>query len=217
MKRFLVVCAICLLAAPAVEAQQRFDRVYAGGVLGYTWGDSDPDLRLTVPPGTRSGRSVDADGAELGLYGGARIPLEGFLLGVELGGLWSDASGDRAGVFGPGTWRASVSKSSEFYLSFNAGLELQPGTLVYGLAGVQTADFELRLRDEATGAASSNSSNLTGWHVGLGAEAFVTENVSVRGEYRYQSYGRLRVRNNVLDTRIEPTENVLRLGISYHF
>jgi opacity protein-like surface antigen len=45
----------------------------------------------------------------------------------------------------------------------------------------------------------------------------VTENVSVRGEYRYQSFDSLRVRNNVLDARIEPTENVFRLGVSYYF
>jgi outer membrane immunogenic protein len=216
MRTLSLAIAALVLAAPALEAQQRFDRAYAGGVLGYTSGDSDASFRLTGP-GTRSTRSVDASGAEFGLYGGARLPVQGFLVGVELGGLWSDASENRAGVFGPGTWRASVSKDSEFYLSFNAGAEVQPGVLLYGLAGLQIADYELSMRDEVTGATSRNSSNLTGWHLGLGAEAFVTENVSVRGEYRYQSFDSLRVRNNVLDARIEPTENVFRLGVSYYF
>jgi outer membrane immunogenic protein len=205
-----------LALAPAVEAQQ-FSGGYAGGSIGYEWIDSDPSYTLAAT-GERSSRSVDADGWDMGLFGGYRLVLQnGIVVGGEVGGLWADAEGSGGNIFGSAGWSARTTKDNEIYASLKAGTVVGPGVLLYGIGGFQSADFELRLRDQATGAVSRNDDSLGGWHLGFGGEYYVSENVTLRGEYKYQSYDSLRVRNAAIDAEIEPSENVLRLGIAYNF
>lgn len=63
------------------------------------------------------------------------------------------------------------------------GVDLNP-VLVYGTAGIAASNVEVKkggAKDDAT---------LLGWTAGAGVEAFVTDNITARVEYRYSDYGK---------------------------
>jgi len=62
------------------------------------------------------------------------------------------------------------------------GIDMNP-VLLYGTAGVAASGVKVK---SATG---KDDATLLGWTAGVGAETFVTDNVTARVEYRYSDYG----------------------------
>src|SRR5690606_21045863 len=61
------------------------------------------------------------------------------------------------------------------------GVDMNP-VLVYGTAGIAGTNVEMK------NGAGKDDRNMVGWTAGAGAEAFVTNNVTARIEYRYSDY-----------------------------
>jgi outer membrane immunogenic protein len=89
---------------------------------------------------------------------------------VGYNGEKESAGGDREGKAG---WNGSVRG--------RVGYDLNP-FMIYGTAGVALQDN--KLSDDT----SSDSNTSVGYTVGAGAEAFVTNNVTARVEYRYTDF-----------------------------
>lgn len=69
---------------------------------------------------------------------------------------------------------------------------------------------------------ASLASTLNGFTVGIGAEQALSESFTLRGEYAYSQYERLRSgfqsEPGVIETySIRPTRNAIKVGVSYTF
>lgn len=133
---------------------------YLGGYGEYKWGEFD-----AIP--------ADADGFGGGVYGGYNWQSDNIVYGVEADVGYSAADGAAAGVVGEQGFNGS--------LRARLGMDVNP-FLIYATGGVAATGAEV------TSAAGSDSNTHFGWTAGAGAEAFVTENITTRLEYRYSDY-----------------------------
>jgi outer membrane immunogenic protein len=83
--------------------------------------------------------------------------------------------------------------------------------LVYGTGGF--AGAQTQLQDFA----GKSSKSTVGWAVGAGAEAKVTERVSVRGELMHYSLGTATYSTPIATYKLDQRTNVLRAGVNYRF
>lgn len=134
---------------------------YVGGYGEHKWGEFDADP------------SQNADGFGGGVYGGYNWQSDNIVYGAEadLGYSGADfSSGTLSGEQGfNGSLRARI------------GMDINP-FMVYATGGVAATKAEL------SSTAGSDSNTHFGWTAGAGAEAFLTENITTRIEYRYSDY-----------------------------
>ncbi len=210
----LIASASALALMASVAQAQTFDGFYVGGELGYNTGEAD----LEWKPGDGSTRSdeMDYDGWDIGLNAGWRRQFSNnFVLGVELGGNYSDVDGSTSSLFGTTSFDGSLEKDWEIFLSGKMGAVVQPNLQAYLIGGVQTADMDARVTD---GTSTWNSSDWNwGLHLGVGAEYMLANNVSIRGEYKYQAYDDMTVNAGGERVKFDPTESVFRLGVLWNF
>lgn len=136
---------------------------YAGAFVGYNWGEFD---------GIAGGD--DADGAAGGVYGGYNWDFDRYVFGVE---------GD-IGFSGAETSVGGLDAETGFFgsLRARAGVTVNP-FMFYATGGIAGTEATV------DGPGGSDSNTHIGWTAGAGAEAFITDNVSARLEYRYTEYG----------------------------
>ena len=87
--------------------------------------------------------------------------------------------------------------------------------LIYGTGGYAYLHAKADRRDP--GRKESHSASFNGWTIGAGTEYALTDNVTVRGEYRFADFGSKTV---VFDNYVEdisPQIHSLRIGLSYKF
>jgi outer membrane immunogenic protein len=83
--------------------------------------------------------------------------------------------------------------------------------LLYGTAGVAAASNELR------DPAAKISKNTIGWVAGAGAEAKLTDRISVRGEILHYAMGISNYTTPLATYKADTRTNVLRAGVNYRF
>lgn len=207
--------------APAGAAAQVVDGGYVGGALGILSGDGDARVRFPAGQGRLVGdKTVDYSGWDLGAYGGYRLMTpQGFMLGFELGGSLAWADGGARADIGSRRVRQSLDKNGEVYVAFKGGVPVTDQALLYGIAGLQSGWFDAELRDRTTGRKiGERDTNVGGWQLGLGGEYFLVNNLSARLEWKYQSFNELSFSNaGGGRTKVDPSENVFRMGVSYNF
>jgi outer membrane immunogenic protein len=212
MIKLIASASVLALMASAAHAQD-FDGPYVGGEIGYATGEADLEWQNM---GATNSDELDYDGWDIGLNAGWRRQFpNNFVLGVELGGNYSDVDGSTSNIFNQGL-DASLEKDWEVFLSGKMGAIVQPNTLVYVIGGAQTADFDAQVTD---GTDTWNSSDWEwGLHLGVGAEYLINTNLSVRGEYKYQMYDDMTVSAGAAgDVNFDPSESVFRLGLLWNF
>jgi outer membrane immunogenic protein len=152
--------------APAAEysepvASGNWAGAYAGGTASWQRGDFN-----------RQG-DAKANGLGGGVYGGYNMQNGQLVYGGEADLNYSGVDAERNGLKGKQGVNGSVRG--------RAGIDLNP-VLVYGTAGIAGTNVEMK------NANGKDDRNMVGWTAGAGAEAFVTNNVTARIEYRYSDY-----------------------------
>lgn len=134
---------------------------YAGVFGSYGRGE------FSALPGAR------ARGFSGGAYGGYNWQIDQFVVGGEAD----------LGLSGLDTASAGISAEQGAFGSLRArlGYDVNP-FLLYATGGLAASKFTL------ASAAGSDSNVHLGWTAGAGAEAFITENITARLEYRYSDY-----------------------------
>lgn len=169
--------------------------IYVGGYGGYGWSSVDT-----------AGGDADVNGVDYGAFAGYSLDtLLDHTIGMGINGSiegfygWSDADDDIGGV--------SFDKGNEWGVSFRPGLSfVQDYTLgykPYAILGYRRAEFE------ASAGAASTKDWHNGFELGIGTEVIAYGNVGVRIDYShvfYEDKGGL-----------DPDENDVRMGLSYHF
>jgi outer membrane immunogenic protein len=137
---------------------------YVGGVVGYGWGRAKS-----------GGTSWNADGVTGGAFGGYNFqPNSNLVLGIETDIMASGMSGKKSGVTMNNTWNGTI--RGRIGLAVGGFMPYATGGLAIG--GLQT---------KIPGSQDTNID--TGYTVGGGVEAMLTNNVIGRVEYRYTDYG----------------------------
>ena len=180
--------------APAAEYSEpvvkNWSGAYVGGTADWSHGQFD---------GT-GGRGAAAFGG--GLYGGYNMQSGQIVYGAEADVNYSgnDATNPTR------TMEQGVNGS----LRGRVGIDLNP-VLLYGTAGVAAANAEM------SNAAGKDDRNLLGWTAGVGAEAFVTNNITARVEYRYSDYSKKDFNVGGTAVRAGLEDHSVRVGMGVKF
>lgn len=192
---------------------------YIGGDLGYQWGAAGHDSIDNLTGA--SGREVTTHPA--GVLGGAHVGYNWQMRAVVFG-LEGDIDG--AGVSGSGlsvlgTAVVKTHENIEGAIRARLGIDWNRA-LLFVSGGAAIASFQDSFTNVAIGGTDAFSNARIGWTVGGGLEYALTDNWSIRGEYRYSDYGSY---NEVLSnsfggrytTPIHQTSNTALVGFSYKF
>jgi len=186
---------------PTVEAATMdWTGPYLGAHVGYGAGTVNWS---TLPTGFFTG-DYEVDGWLAGVQGGYNWQFDSFVLGVDASIEWTDISGvdDNPAISREINWAGA--------LRGKAGVAFD-SLLVYGAAGFAFAN--------STGTSvfsSEDTQTHTGWTVGVGIEAMVTDSMSLFAEYSYTQYG-WEDYDYAIDTETEFDTSALKAGINFHF
>ncbi len=190
------VAAAALLVSTSAFAAEGFGGVYAGGQIGY---DS---YGIDLDDGVDS-VSLNADGIEGGIYVGYNWLFDRVVVGVEGQAALSDADT----TISTEDFDFSLKAKETYGISARVGTLIGDNALVYVLGGWVNTRFKA---DAAGLLSGDDSERLNGWRAGVGVEAKVSENVSVRAEYAYSDY-------EVSGDLVEPKNSAFQFGIGWYF
>ncbi len=145
-----------------------------------------------------------------------------FVLGA-LGDIhWSnlEAKASLTGLRFPPDIHASLELQWGFDVLGRAGVLLTPRSLLYVLGGYSWERFEGSASIDPFGnfggLSVSDNEDTAGWTLGGGLEILVTNNLSVKGEYRYTGFGDFDFGTGGI-LSIEPHRQTARVGVNYKF
>jgi len=192
---------------------------YVGAQAGYAWGDSDSRLFVGGVDVTAAafpdGTDYDTDGFVGGVHAGYNVQFGSFVVGVEGDIEAASIDGDRSFT------DLGVAASTD--IDFQGSLRARAGVafdraLLYVTGGLAFANIENTYTDIGTGDSVSFDDTEWGWTLGAGVEYAVTNNLSVRGEYRYTKFDDV---ENVIDglgtVEQDSDFHTVRVGVSYKF
>jgi outer membrane immunogenic protein len=223
IRRFLLPVAALAAAAPAFAADLApppvaipavplftWTGLYLGGQIGYAWGTDT----LTVFP-FGFGTNFTPNGVVGGAHIGYNLQLNQFVAGLE-----GDVEG--TGIsrnFSPGGPIYNTSVPVQGSIRARLGVAFDRA-LLYATGGAAFAGFDTSV----TGfpGFDQNSTTRAGWTIGGGIEYALTNNWSIRAEYRYADFGHFEVATpNTFGfesfVNHHETENAVRAGFSYKF
>ncbi len=162
--------------------------LYMGPMLGYIWGNIDPD----------TGAAVDVDGILLGGFAGYNFQAGSLVFGGEADLAITSLDGSEGGTDGDADWTGSIRGRLGYAWDRH---------MIYGTAGLGflSADVDL-------GGASDENTHV-GLVVGAGIESMVNRSFSARGEYLYSGYGE----KDYGAFEADANSHAIRAGLGYHF
>lgn len=176
--------------------------VYIGGQIGYMWGREPATFFSSSPSGVVGGAHI-----------GYNYQVAQFVFGLEGDVNGTSYSGSAATGFGPifASTKIPVDGSVRGRVGY-----AWDRTLIYATGGAAFADIKNTYLGPAGFASTSRSR--VGWTVGGGVEYAITNNWSVRAEYRYTDYGRYADAGVLaLPVNHHSTDNRVQVGFSYKF
>lgn len=192
---------------------------YVGGALGAGAVVHDLSLGDLVIPGGVEFNGLGGEGVFGELSAGYDYDFGTWVAGVLVDARYSGISSelDLGPIIGPGS--VDVDADYGFDVLARAGVKLNETTLAYALAGYSWQHFDL----DASDFGFTDDWGSSGFSVGGGLEAAVTENVSVNLEYRYSQF-----EDEDLSTvfgdgapdgllEVEPSFHTVRIGAKYKF
>lgn len=201
-----VFAADLIIDAPAPYVEMAVANDWTGAYIGGHVGAGSADIDWEVTGGGASGE-YDASGWLLGVQGGYNWQMDSIVFGIEADASWADISGESPD-FGPG----DVTRSIDWTASLRGRLGFAVDSLlIYGTAGLAAAS--------STGEVFGNEDSNThfGWTAGVGVEAMVTEDISLRAEYRYTTYDDQEYDYGFVDVDTGFDSHAVTVGLNFHF
>lgn len=172
---------------------------YVGAHAGFASGTVDWEVTGGGPSG-----SYDLDGWLLGGQIGYNWQMDSIVYGLEADLSLTDINGSDEDILASRTldWMASVRGRIGYALD---------GILLYGTAGLALA--------KSTGEVfiADDTQTHVGWTAGLGVEVMVSDNVSLRGEYRYTGFAAENYDYSFTDSDTSFSAHSATVGLNYHF
>jgi outer membrane immunogenic protein len=174
-------------SSSSTSAQPQFQGLYAGGNIGVGFGEAGPN---------------NTQGFMAGVQAGFNFTADKLVLGVEADVMLTGINAKSYTYTFTQKWLASG--------RLRLGYQLN-SILLYGTGGIAGSTMNF------SNFGPSESTNLGGWVAGAGAEMFVTQNISVRGEYLYYSLGQAQFMTLSGPVLATTTTNIVRAGVNYKF
>ncbi|PNG24522.1 autotransporter outer membrane beta-barrel domain-containing protein [Methylocella silvestris] len=196
--------------------------VYIGGQIGYAWGTQNANFGDSFI-GTLGSVSYDTSGVLGGAHVGYNLQLSQFVVGLE-GSV--DGSSMSKSAFLSDEFGNSLTLSAQS--NIQGSIRGRVGyawdrVLLYATGGVAFAGVKANFYGPFS--YDSASSTRVGWTVGGGLEYAVTNNWSIRAEYRYSdfghstfypsNYGSVVLTSPFINRHFK--ENQVQVGFSYKF
>ena len=214
--------------APAPLPIFTWTGLYVGGQVGYDFGY---DKSLARATSTAIGLASTST-SERGIIGGAHVgynyatqplPFMGNSLGASaVFGVEGDVNGTSAGAnFGLGGIDVTHNQNVQGSIRGRVGVAFDR-LLIYGTGGAAFGGFNNHYVNTLNGLTDNFDHTRVGWTAGGGAEYALTNNWSVRAEYRHTDFGRS-VDNLAASTgggvsvHQHDVENQILAGFSYKF
>ncbi len=205
--------------------------VYAGGQIGYAWDTaSSTNVSGFIPPRFPAAASIG--GNPSGAIGGANVgynyQIGQWVLGLEgtVDGTGISNSGVAffPGILGNSTATATTTATVEGSIRGRAGFAWDR-LLIYGTGGVVFGGFNTNIAFSSAASflgSSSVSATRAGWTAGGGLQYAITNNWSVRAEYRYSDFGSITggvagLRGAFLNGTRQINQNQVQVGFDYRF
>lgn len=249
---FLAAASIsitALAAAPSAQAQETpWAGFYVGAHLGGVWGDTSTATQSRagqgggIPPsdialinGAR-GDTSNKSGLNLGIEGGYNYVIGPLLIGLEMDWGAMDVSqtavttarSTRPGA-SPDTYRIDERLSTDWIWTLRPRIGyVADRWMVYATGGLATTQINYRMEyadnaSPARSAAATLDDSKSGYALGLGGAFAITPTISLKGEWLYADFGRIRGSAATADGYAAFTSdasvnaNLLRVGVDYHF
>lgn len=179
---------------------------WTGGYVGVHAGAASADIDWEAFGGGLTG-DYDASGWLLGVQAGYNWQSDSIVYGIEADAAWADISGEDED-FGPD----NVTRSIDWTASLRGRLGFAVESLLfYGTAGVAFANSSAEVFGE------EDSATHFGWTAGVGLEALVTEDISLRAEYRFTAYGDQDYDFGGIPVTTDFDTHTVTVGLNFHF
>ena len=183
---------------------------YVGAQTGYVWGNADHSYSGGFPSG-----SSDPEGWIGGAHAGYNIQAGDIVYGIEADIEGGDVSGKFTNAISSGSADLNWQGSIRGRLGYASGK-----ALFYVTGGWAFGDFDFN-GGPAGNFAGGYSETLNGWTLGAGGEFALSNNMTMRLEYRYTDFGS--ASGNLSPTfpgvrmPVDLDTHAIRAGISYKF
>lgn len=181
-------------APTAIVSSSNWTGAYVGAQAGYGFGKAK----------NKGASDTKPDGALVGAYAGYDYQFDGspVVVGADTDLNFNTNKDRRGGVRNDLQWSGATRGKLGY------GMDR---VMVYGAAGVAYGGHRIKA------GGSGNTDTAVGYTVGGGVEAMVAENVTARAEYRYNDYGKDKIRTGAGSVKSELTENRVTAGLAYKF
>jgi len=186
--------------APVAYSVYDWTGFYIGAQVGYAWGNAHYNDGVFA-------RNYDIDGVIGGLYAGYNAQIGNWVLGLE-------TDFNATGVKGNDSLAPIDETDARWAGSFRARAGYAwDRTLLYVTGGLAYASLK---HMASTG--ETNSKTHLGWTIGAGLEYAATQNILLRGEYRYSDYEKLTHTYAIAAPReVDGHTHQLMVGAAYKF
>lgn len=203
---------------------------YAGLNLG--WNATELEQTVAADEGgiaVTEEASEAAHGVAFGSVAGLKLPISTGYLALEVNLEDSSAEAEQeAMVNGAVTMKSSTTSNLSYGVTGILATSINESTFLYGLAGYQMTDMELKYSDRnpvsGTVASDNSSETFGGFRVGAGVETKLTHALSLRMEWSQTHYSseEFAVNSALYDNgaqtiELEPVENRISIGVIGHF
>jgi outer membrane immunogenic protein len=190
---------------------------YIGGQVGYEWGRTSATVFETAGPASIGLGGFNSNGVVGGAHIGYNYQISQFVVGLE-----GDVNG--AGYRGSNVFLGAASFTTRN--DIDGSVRGRVGVawdraLIYATGGAAFAPFRHTITVFG-GGVDEESTTRVGWTIGGGIEYAITNNWSLRAEYRYTDYGHIEdvlfnSTGGTLAVRTHETDNRVQGGFSYKF
>jgi outer membrane immunogenic protein len=175
--------------------------IYLGGQVGYAWGNNSGGT-FVAGDGLGDIFTANFSGSPQGVIGGAHVgynyQINQWVLGIE-GSVDGTSLSKTVVATGTDLFGATALVTAHSNSNIQGSIRGRLGVawdraLLYATGGVAFAGFNSSITDTSgfltgiPGTSASFSNTRVGWTVGGGIEYAITNNWSVRGEYRYSNH-----------------------------
>lgn len=187
------------------------DGIYLGGGLGYDSYRITQNIDVVdVSGGVDQGNpTIKANGWLGNIFAGYGRYFDWFYIAGEIFANYSGANTNYSLV----NYHSDFNVRESFGASILPGISIKKVALAYMRVGYVRSFFSAH-ENMPTLFNETTTSWGNGLQAGLGLEALVYKNLSMRGEYTYTSYSSFRTS---LKTTFKPADNQLSFGVLYHF
>ena len=201
---------------PCGTDQDLLDGFYVGVQGGY----DNYRIRQSVTDG--SGDSFNSKISPTGFAGGLFVGFGQYFsdimyFGAEAFGNWSGASTSWSAITPDENFHSTVKGQGNYGIHLIPGIKLNNYALGYLRVGYNYARFYTSEYGNLGGIGYSahKGSWKGGWAAGVGIEAAIYQNWSVRGEYTYARYKSLN--NSATGASYSPSDGQVLMGVVFHF